>query len=213
MNTAALVTDFDGTMTERDFYALVMEKCIPKGAPDDWGEYAAGRITHFEAMRRIFSYAPADEAGLEELLAAMRPDPELAGAVETLRKGRWDVIVVSAGSSWYIDRILASAGVRGVPVHANPGQVGSGLVLEMPRGSRYFSEETGVDKSAVVRDALGRYERVAFAGDGPPDLPASLLVKTEDRFARGWLARELRKRRERFREFERWSDIARALTV
>ena len=45
-----LVTDFDGTMTRRDFFQLVVERLLPPGTPDYWGEYLAGRITHFEAL-------------------------------------------------------------------------------------------------------------------------------------------------------------------
>ena len=33
-----------------------------------------------------------------------------------------------------------------------------------------------------------RYDRVAFAGDGPPDIEPALLVPADMRFARGALA-------------------------
>jgi 2-hydroxy-3-keto-5-methylthiopentenyl-1-phosphate phosphatase len=52
---------------------------------------------------------------------------------------------------------------------------------------------------------------VAFAGDGPPDLQAALLVPPGLRFARGGLAEELRARGEAFQPFSRWSEIAREL--
>jgi 2-hydroxy-3-keto-5-methylthiopentenyl-1-phosphate phosphatase len=60
----------------------------------------------------------------------------------------------------------------------------------------------------IVRDALKRSERVAFAGDGRPDLEPALLVKPELRFARGWLADAFGERGEKFHPFERWSQIA-----
>ena len=61
---------------------------------------------------------------------------------------------------------------------------------------------------AILRDALTRSDRVAFAGDGRPDLKPAVLVLPERRFARGWLAEALRERSERFHPFERWSNIA-----
>lgn len=208
MASSVLITDFDGTITEREFYALV------PGMPAIWAEYTAGRITHFEAMRRVFALAPSDHAALERMLAALGPDPRLAAAVETLRAHGWEVVVVSAGSSWYIDRILERAGVR-VEVHANPGHIepGRGLVLELPRESPFFSLETGIDKAAVVRDALGRFQRVAFAGDGPPDLDGALLAAPDLRFARRWLARDLAARGVPFQPFDHWSEIAVRLTM
>ena len=59
-----LVTDFDGTLTRRDFYRLVIDELLPPGTPDFWAEYLAGEITHFEAIRKTFAAAPAGEAAL-----------------------------------------------------------------------------------------------------------------------------------------------------
>ena len=57
------------------------------------------------------------------------------------------------------------------------------------------------------------YERVAFAGNGPPDLDAALSVPPELRFARDWLADELSRRKESFHRFSQWSQIADRLTA
>jgi 2-hydroxy-3-keto-5-methylthiopentenyl-1-phosphate phosphatase len=203
-----LITDFDGTITENDVYSLVIDRYLPAGAPDIWGAYTSGRLTHFEAMAWYLSLAPTDPAALENLLEATEPDPGLADSVHRLRAAGWDVVIVSAGSSWYIERILAAAGVQ-VPVYSNPGRIepNRGIVLELPRESPFFHREIGIDKSAVLRDGLARYERVAFAGDGPPDLAPSLLVEGQFRFARGWLAAELKRRDLSFQPYGRWSDI------
>ncbi|MCC6858997.1 MAG: HAD-IB family phosphatase [Bryobacterales bacterium] len=207
-----LISDFDGTITENDFFALVMDLYMGPEDPDYWSQYGAGRITHFEAMKGIFSHAPTDPARLDDLIARCRPDPGLGEAARCLERGGWDLIVVSAGAAWYIERILAAAGVA-AGVYANPGRIvpGHGLVLDPPSRSPFFSPEIGIDKAGVVRDALARYSKVAFAGDGPPDLEASLLVEPALRFARGFLARELTRRAEPFHPFERWSDVVRAL--
>jgi 2,3-diketo-5-methylthio-1-phosphopentane phosphatase len=208
-----LITDFDGTMTERDFYTLLRERYIPEDAPDFFAEWRAGRMTHFEAMAAYFAYAPADAGAMDELLRECRPDVELGAAVETLRKAGWEVVVVSAGSSWYIERVLRRAEVT-AKVYSNGGRLveGRGLVIErLPRESPYYSEDVGVDKPAVVRDALLQSEDVAFAGDGPPDLAPALLVRAERRFARSYLAEALTARGEGFRGFGRWREIADAL--
>ena len=84
----------------------------------------------------------------------------------------------------------------------------SGLQMSLPKQSPFFISTTGIDKSAIVRDALNRSNRVAFAGDGRPDLKPALLVRPELRFATGWLAEALRERGEGYHPFERWSQIA-----
>lgn len=170
------MSDFDGTITRRDFYLLIREMHMPASAPDYFELYRTGQLTHFEAMASYFSHAPENEADLRELLDRTEPDPGFVEAVSTLNAASWELIIVSAGSNWYIERILRKLGVNAV-VHSNPGQIrkGHGLVIEQPVGTPFFSAEVGIDKSAVVRDALGHFEQVAFAGDGPPDVQPSLL--------------------------------------
>ena len=208
-----LVSDYDGTITDRDFYSVLAERYIPAGTPDYFGRYREGRITHFEAMAAYFAFAPSDEQQLEELLAASQPDPDLGTAAALLQRAGWELFVVSAGSSWYVERVLGRAGVAAT-VYSNPGRVedGRGLVLErLDPSSPFHSAAVGVDKSAVVRHAIRLAETVAFAGDGPPDLEPALLVRPELRFARGFLADALRERGEAFRPFTRWSEVAREL--
>ncbi len=206
-----LVSDFDGTMTRRDFFAIVVERLLPAEMPDYWGDYLAGRITHFEALRGIFGSAEGGESALLDAVASMDLDPDLKGEVEALWLGGWRVVVASAGCEWYIRKLLADASVE-VEVHANPGRVEDGrLAMELPIGSEFYSRETGVDKIGVVRAAMAGGGTVAFAGDGRPDLAPALLVPATLRFARGVLAEELTRRGEGFRPFERWSEVSRAL--
>jgi 2-hydroxy-3-keto-5-methylthiopentenyl-1-phosphate phosphatase len=121
-------------------------------------------------------------------------------------------VIVSAGSAWYIDRVLQTAGVQAT-VHSNPGRIvsGKGLVLDLATDTPFFCPNVGVDKSEVVRDALARYNDVAFAGDGPPDVAPSLLVDPRRRFAKGFLAEELRRRDQDFTLFSAWHEIQETL--
>lgn len=210
MNRYALVSDFDGTITETDFFVLLLERYMPDNAPRFLEDWRNGKRTHFDAMQGYFDYAPADPAALDTLLRDTSPDPDLHESVARLAGAGWDLIVVSAGCSWYIERIL-----EGLPatIHASPGEIdpSGGLKMRVPVESPFFSPTHGISKPAVMRDALARYERVAFAGDGPPDLEPVLLAPQELRFARRWLADELTRREEPHRRYDRWSDIVNAL--
>jgi len=204
-----LVTDFDGTMTSHDFYRLALARLLPPDVPDFWDDYLAGRLTHFEALQRIFTHIRGQECAVMAVVRAMELDPQAGQAVRRLHAAGWHVRVASAGCLWYINRLLAEQQIQ-VAVHGNPGVYDpeQGLRMSLPIDSPYFIPTTGIDKLAVVRDALQRSAIVAFAGDGPPDLPPALLVPPARRFARGYLAAALRERGEAFQKFARWSEIA-----
>ena len=205
------VSDYDGTITDKDFHSLLAERYVPANEPDYFALYREGRMSHFEAMAAYFAFAPTEEQQLEELLTASQPDPDLGASAALLRGADWKLWVVSAGSSWYVERVLSRAGVAAT-VYSNRGRLesGRGLVLEkLDPSSAYHSASVGVDKSAVVRHALRVAD--AFAGDGPTDLQPALLVRPGLRFARGFLAEALRARGEAFQPFSRWSEIAREL--
>jgi 2-hydroxy-3-keto-5-methylthiopentenyl-1-phosphate phosphatase len=210
--TGVLVSDFDGTMTRHDFYKLVIESLLPPGTPDYWAEYRAGRMTHFEALRRYFAAIRAPEAEVLRVVEQMELDSELPAAVAALERAGWKVVVASAGSDWYIRRLLGAAGVE-VEVHSNPGRfvAGQGLLMEMRKSSPYLSPTLGVDKKAVVRRYMDAGRPVAFAGDGFPDAEPARLVPAHLRFARGDLADVLRANGLPSRPFGTWSDIARAI--
>lgn len=208
-----LVSDFDGTLTRHDFYRLVMERLIPSGTPDYWSWYREGRITHFDGLRLTFEAAEGGEPALLELIRDMGLNPRLAADLDALRGAGWEVVVVSAGCAWYINRLLSDAGVT-IDLVANTGRVEGGrLLMERPEGSPFFDHHVGVDKAAVVRAALAGGRRVAFAGDGLPDVAPARLVPPDLRFARAGadLAATLAQAGEPFRPFDTWSEVVEAL--
>ncbi len=208
-----LVSDFDGTMTRYDFYDLVCREFPGISAGDFWKQYEEGRITHFEALRSIFASIRCPKKRLVEIIDRMVIEPGLREAVLDLRQKGWSVVVASAGCDWYIKRLLRSIDVS-ITVHANPGTFSpdKGLLVTAPERSPFFSRDLGVNKVAVVRDALKRSAHVAFAGDGRPDLAPALLLPPAGRFAKNWLAKRLREIDEGFHPFVQWSEVAQALT-
>ena len=203
------VTDFDGTLARRDFYSEVLTRIMPSGTPAYYQHYLRGEMTHFECLAAYFGSLRCTESELLEVVHKMELEPGLPKLVERLHAAGWEVVVASAGCAYYIDRLLAAAGVA-LPVHASPGRWrGDGLGLEMmlPTDSPFFSANVGIDKAAVVRDALTRGE-VAFAGDGHTDVPAALLVPPPLRFAKDDCADDLRRSGEDFTRFDNWGQVA-----
>lgn len=206
-----LVSDFDGTMTERDFFWVALSR-LPAGAVGPWERYEQGLTSHFAALAEIFARLQLDQEGLDAILDEMGIESGLAGLLADLQQSGWSLVIASAGCAYYIERLLQQGGVKAL-VHANPGDFmpGQGLFMKPPLASPFYTAATGIDKAAVVRHYLQQDIDVAFAGDGRPDLAPALLVPSEHRFARGWLADELERIREPFIRFDRWQEVAKRL--
>ncbi|MBL8865639.1 MAG: haloacid dehalogenase-like hydrolase, partial [Planctomycetia bacterium] len=101
------VTDFDGTLTRQDFYNLFLEQLYPADAPDQWAAFCEGKITHFECLRNIYAHVPVGEEGLERFLDQIELPPNFPTLLASLRAAGWEVVIASAGSRWYIERLLA----------------------------------------------------------------------------------------------------------
>lgn len=203
-----LISDFDGTMTRRDFYREAQARLLPPESHDYWEDFQAGRLTHFEALAHIFQCIRADEASMLAAAHAMGLEPDLPESIACLQHAGWEVVVASAGCDWYIRRLLDEQQVQ-VTLYANPGEFdpARGLIMTLPTDSPFFSPLTGIDKTAVVQRAIDEGHRVAFAGDGQPDLPAALLAPPSRRFARGWLAGALHAQSIPFQPFTHWTEI------
>ena len=204
-----LISDFDGTMTQRDFYREALARLLPSDTPDYWEDYLAGRLTHFEALANMFRRIRANEVAMLEAAHAMGLEAGLHESIACLQLAGWEVIIASAGCDWYIRRLLVEQQVQ-VKLYANPGEFdpAHGLIMTLPVDSPYFSPNTGIDKEAIVQRMVEAGRCVAFAGDGQPDLPAAMLVPPQRRFARGWLADYLSTKGIPFQSFSRWAEIS-----
>ncbi len=202
------VSDFDGTMTDRDFYLLVAAE-LPEDTPDFWQQYLDNQLTVFEVLQRIFASIRGDEQQVMKIARQGGLDPNLADSMQQLDESAWHVVVASIGCQWYIHRLLAERGVE-VPIVANPGQLveNGGLQMTKPLDSPFPSETAGVNKAGIVQAALSTGATVAFAGDSRPDYDAAMLVTPELRFARNSLAEILDSKSIPYRPYDNWSHIA-----
>lgn len=202
------ITDFDGTLTDVDFYQTILHTLPADRQPPYWDEFLAGRMSLFEMLREVFLVGPKRLPEILELVERTGFDPQAGAAWRTLHDAGWQMVVVSAGCRWYIDLLLERYGIQAAVI-ANPGRFveGEGLVMELPAESEFRHERRGIDKAAVVQAALATFDDVAFAGDGRPDLEAIRLVRDGRRFAKSWLAENLAAEGVPFEPFERWSEI------
>ncbi len=188
-NSFVLATDFDGTITKKDFFWHIIDKAL---APEDtipWQEYHEGKITHFEGLNRIFQRIHIPSEDLKKIILEIPLEECFIDTIKFCRKKNIDVYIISAGSDYYIKMILESMGIgNSVHVIANSGTYSqeSGLVMSKPPSdSPFYSENYGVAKAETIKYLKNKYKKVIFAGDGTPDFPAA--EQADVVFARGAL--------------------------
>ncbi|MDD3236969.1 MAG: HAD-IB family phosphatase [Candidatus Gastranaerophilales bacterium] len=153
-NKYVLVSDFDGTITKKDFFSYAFETILTKKDMKPWDDYKEGKISHVESLHRVFSKIHIKEQELLKLIDTMEFQD---GFVETLNlcsKKQMGFHIVSAGADYYINRVLSRLDKQfDIPLLANNSSYSmeTGLKLYPPqKDDSYFDSEVGVSKEKYV---------------------------------------------------------------
>lgn len=209
----AFATDFDNTLTRRDFYWILIDKYFGKSGCDLHAKWQSGGLKDVDYLNCVFNAIDRSE---DEILRDIDEIPMDETAVEFIRDfaaNTGDVFVVSGGIDYYIDVVLKKYGIADrVKVYANRGYyLDRALYLVPPADTPYYSPVYGIDKKKVVEDLKRDYGCVFFAGDSKPDLEAALLA--DKVFARRGTALEslLAGRGVPFTPFDTFAGVAQAV--
>jgi 2,3-diketo-5-methylthio-1-phosphopentane phosphatase len=175
----AVLVDFDGTATVHD----VAESLLIAFADPSWPRYDEqvdrGEIGLRESIQIQDRMLMATrEELIDHALRHGTIDPTFGPFVERLRRDEVPVVLVSDGFGFYIEPILAAAGLADLPVIAND-QVWDGT--GRPAGFRFVNGHPecvgcGTCKMQAVLRYQERYGTVAFVGDGQTDRYAALYA-------------------------------------
>lgn len=171
----ALLSDFDGTITERDMCIALLEAY----ADGDWQSldlaYDEGRISLEECLvGQVAMFASPRETLVEHALQEARVRPGLRELLAFCRGRGVRFAVVSAGLDFYIDAILEREGLAGVErVYIATASEGGRMTVRLPLAG--YEARVGIRdfKEAVVLDRQAEGFKVAYVGDGSTDFAAA----------------------------------------
>ncbi|GGF14848.1 phosphoserine phosphatase [Halobacillus andaensis] len=169
MKKWAFVSDFDGTISTKDFYWIVIEKYFPEGE-DLFKKWKAGEMKDIEFLTTVFSSIDQEEEQIIEEIRQIPIDPYIPQFIKTIQNNGGDFYILSAGTDYYIHHILEKYNIKQVTVLSNEGYYqDKNVYMNIDPEHRHFSERYGIDKSKVIQDLKKEYETVHFAGDSEPD--------------------------------------------
>jgi 2-hydroxy-3-keto-5-methylthiopentenyl-1-phosphate phosphatase len=202
----AFVSDFDGTLTQRDFYHIVIDKYFK-----DWGrkfytDWKSTKKINTEFLNKIFGALDKSEEDIFDEIGLIPLDEHAEDFINRIKSIGGDFYILSAGTSYYIDILLSQRKIEGVQVISMKGiYKNRGIEILPDKKSPYFSEVFGLDKQKVIEELKKDYEKVFFAGDSEPDLEAARGADIA--FAKSELKELLTKGNKKFVTFENYKEI------
>lgn len=216
-----VLSDFDGTVTLRDTGWVVFDALGLKEAWDWEYRWRDGEISSMECLAGQWGLVDVPREELLEIVDNAGLDEAFGEFVKRARAAGAEVVVLSDGLDFYLDRMLARVGFSICPEDPEPGD-DSCLTRYVNHGE--FTEEgiqitfphrdadcdlCGNCKSAHLERLRRCFERVIYIGDGYSDrCPAE---RSDLVFAKDHLAQLLDEKGLLYLPFESFDDIIEAM--
>jgi 2,3-diketo-5-methylthio-1-phosphopentane phosphatase len=210
MKKFIFVSDFDGTLTGIDFYQILLDKYLGKRELEYFYRWKSGEINVFSFLKEIFTAIDLSKDELLEDIKSITFDKSSINFIKKVRQNGGDFIVLSAGASYYIEKLFDYHGISDINVIANKSCYKDGkILLTTKETDKYYSNISGIDKAKVVSDLRNKYEKLYYAGDGEPDYLAA--VKADYIYAKLDLKDILENKKINYKEFKTFFDIEKDL--
>lgn len=206
MKDFVFVSDFDGTLTDRDFYKMITDEYLKEECVELYKDWRNKRIKDVEYLGYVFNNMGRNEEEILEDIMKINLDPYALEFINNVKAANGDFVIVSAGTSYYIDIVLKKNKIDDIEVYSNKGVYkDKGIHFVFNKESQFYSDIYGIDKLLVVKKLQQNYKKVFYAGDSEPDLKPALSADVV--FARGSLIEMLQEAHKDFIKFENFSDI------
>lgn len=206
MNKFLFISDFDGTISMQDFYKKIMKKYMPEKEKTFYVQFKAGEILDIDFLNEIFMTMDLTEEELEKEILELEIDPTFFNALELIKEKGGDLIILSAGCEYYINKILQYHGLSDIPVYSSAGTYKErGLHITPDVNSPFYSSRYGIDKVSVAQFFRDQYDCIMYAGDSAPDYKASLLADV--RFAKAELISLFDQSGEKYIKMNSFQDV------
>ncbi|TRZ37960.1 2,3-diketo-5-methylthio-1-phosphopentane phosphatase [Niallia circulans] len=205
MKKWAFVSDFDGTISKKDFYWIVIERYFPEGK-ELYKEWKNGSIKDIDFLSTVFGAIHQEEEQIIQDVHGIPIDEYVPAFIKAVQQSGGDFYILSAGTDYYIKHIIEKYKLENVVVLSNEGVFkDKNIQLNINKEDWKYSERYGIDKAIVIQKLKEDYEKVYFAGDSEPDShPAAFADRT---YARDVLKELLAERNIDFIPFESFCEI------
>jgi 2,3-diketo-5-methylthio-1-phosphopentane phosphatase len=209
MNKYAFLSDFDGTISDDDFFYYTAEAFFNDNAFAPWREYLTGKKTHFDALKDMFASLRLSKEDFDRFISGVRVDPKARSVFALCYEKNIPTYIASAGCDYYIKALIGEwIKTYNILLLANSGEYNqtSGLTLKAPDiNDPFYDRQTGVSKYKLAKTLKDQGYTLIFAGDGLPDFESAKIADVV--FARKMLLEKCREARIETQDFNDFGDI------
>lgn len=204
------ISDFDGTLTKKDFYQMIIDDYLGEEGEKLYKEWKEDKYKDREFLHKIYSSINRNEDEILEDILRIEWDDTADDFIHKVQESGGDFVILSAGTSYYIERLLKQKGLSNIKVYSNPGiYKDKGIHLDLDENSAYYSERYGIDKGKVLKELKEKYPYVYYVGDSAPDIPPCKMA--DMCFAKGGLQKMLEDEGVKFTPINNFEDIKNVL--
>ena len=210
MNKYVFLSDFDGTISDDDFFYYTAQAFFDDDALAPWRAYLAGEKSHFDALKEMFGSLRLSRGEFDAFINGVRIDPRIGEVFALCQEKKIPIYIASAGCDYYIKRLIGDLIDRfQITLLSNRGEYAqeSGLTMIAPDTSDPFYDPlVGVSKYKLAKTLKDQGYRLIFAGDGPPDFEPARI--SDIVFAKKILLEKCAATNIKTRKFDNFGDIA-----
>jgi 2,3-diketo-5-methylthio-1-phosphopentane phosphatase len=199
--------DFDGTLTNKDTLAVLLDAY----ADSDWYSIEeralAGEIDERETLRAELALITAPDEDLERTLQTeICPAEGIDNLVSLVRENQWKMAVLSGGLIRFSKKLWEQWGYGDIPLFANDHTRDSGGRIEVIAATTpRIKDHCNHCKRWHLEEAIRRGSKVVYIGDGLTDFcPAEVAHR---RYAKGTLLDHLRKQNLEVIQFDDLTEV------
>ena len=140
------ISDFDGTITKKDFYRHVLEKYLGEEGEMRYKRWRRGEFMDVEFLGYVFQNIGQKEDQIYEDIIGLEFDPYLKPFIDFAHKNNGDFIILSAGSNYYIETLLKHHGIENIVIYSNPGVYrDKGIHFDIDPTYEFYCEKYGIN--------------------------------------------------------------------
>jgi 2,3-diketo-5-methylthio-1-phosphopentane phosphatase len=208
MRKVVVLCDFDGTVAEKDVGDLLFRRFGGHGVHDVVQSWMRGEISSRECLERQMASTRCSPDDLRSFAHACRLDPYFRDFNDFARRRGIEVVVLSDGLDFYIERMLARHGCGSVEFYANKLCIDGGTMrVEFPWYNLRECTECGCCKTHHLYRYRHRGYFIVYVGNGLSDRCPSECADLV--FAKGELLEHCRAKQIACIEFRNFRDVER----